>query len=63
MEKTNRKNHGYKVRESDHPDGKCPCLDKGQISDVCVENGVCPSLKIIAVYKGVRKEKTNIQKK
>ncbi|CAN5730610.1 hypothetical protein BH11BAC7_BH11BAC7_21460 [soil metagenome] len=49
----NKKKHQYKIRENDPENGICQCKVNGEIDPNCFENiGVCPSLKIIAIFDG-----------
>ena len=57
-----KKPEDFSIRESDDTDG-CVCLENGIIFFHCLETGICPSLKIIAVFKGhLRKEKSPVRK-
>lgn len=54
MAKENKKAQ-CKIRDQDPPDGICECKTKGIINPNCFENiGVCPSLKIAAIFHGYR---------
>jgi hypothetical protein len=33
---------------------KCVCIGNKQISQECLDNGICPTLKIISVHKGYK---------
>lgn len=59
---TKPKKH-FKASKGKSENVKCTCIDKGDISSSCSENGICPTLKIIGLrgfkYKdrrGIRKE-------
>lgn len=55
MSKKTKNNFQYKVRENDPENGICDCKAKGIIDLNCFENiGVCPSLKIVAIFEGYR---------
>lgn len=44
----------FKVRDKDNEDGICTCGVQNEITPECVEIGICPSLKICAVFDGYR---------
>jgi hypothetical protein len=51
----NKKKLKYEVRKKDPENGICDCKEKGIIDPNCFENiGVCPSLKIVAIFHGHR---------
>lgn len=57
------KQEDFAIRENDNANGICDCLVNGVMFPHCLEIGICPSLKITAVFKGkLRKEKSSIRK-
>lgn len=52
----NRKanSHPFKIRTHDNEDGICTCVIQKELSPKCLESGICPSLKICAVFDGCR---------
>jgi hypothetical protein len=49
-----KKTHPFKVRKQNNKDGVCTCAVNTIISPHCLEIGICPSLKICAVFEGYR---------
>lgn len=56
MKKKFTKPEHFKIRESYPIDGICECESDGIISEHCLETGLCSSLRIIGVFKGVKKK-------
>ncbi len=47
------KRQDFKIRDSNPDDGICKCANDGIISEHCLKIGICPSLRIVGVYRGV----------
>jgi hypothetical protein len=44
----------FKIDSNKSKDTKCGCIGNKQISQECLDNGICPTLKIISVHKGYK---------
>jgi hypothetical protein len=51
----------FKINPNKSQNTKCTCIAKGEIFPPCLDKGICPTLRILNVYKGVKIKRGKIQ--